>query len=115
VISLSFGIANHEFSNFLSNISNTDYQHRKSLNPPEMAAHSPHTFLTLLPATNIAYKPTVVEPVPSDTAVEGVDVFEAIPKTTRSSSTSTDDSTVSPRSSIDVSEVKNGGFLRLGF
>lgn len=76
-----------------------------------------NTFLTLLPTTNIAYKPTLSEPAQADTAVEGVDVLEAAQKTTRSSSSTTDESSISPRSSVDAGvtgDLKDGGFLRLG-
>lgn len=78
----------------------------------DKATQASHTFLTLLPTTNIAYKPSVAE-----TAVEGVHAFEAAGKTTRSSSTATDESAGTPRSSVDAGvagDLKNGGFLRLG-
>jgi len=78
------------------------------------ATQASHTFLTLIPTTNIAHKPSVAEPAQTDIAVEGVNLFEVAPKTTRSVSTSTDDSAVSPRSSVDGGSLKNGGFLRLG-
>ena len=81
------------------------------------ASQARNTFLTLLPTTNIAYKPSVSEPAQADTAVEGVDVLEAAQKTTRSSSSATDESLNSPRSSVDAGvtgDFKDGGFLRLG-
>jgi len=81
------------------------------------ASQPRNTFLTLLPTTNIAYKPSVSEPAQADTAVEGVDVLEAAQKTSRSSSSATDESSISPRSSVDAGVagvLKDGGFLRLG-
>lgn len=81
------------------------------------ATQAPNTFLTLLPTVNIAYKPSVVEPAQAETAVEGVNVFIAAQKSTRSSSYATDDSSISPRSSVDAGvsgDLKNGGFLKLG-
>jgi hypothetical protein len=81
------------------------------------AKQAPNTFLTLLPTTNIAYKPSLVGSAQAETAVEGVNLFTATPKSTRSSSSATDDSTISPRSSVDAGgagDLKNGGFLRLG-
>lgn len=81
------------------------------------ATQASHTFLTLIPTTNVAHQPATVEPTRAETAVEGVNVLDAAPKTTRSSSAATSESTVSPRSSIDggvVGDIKNGGFLRLG-
>lgn len=82
------------------------------------AIRAPHTFLSLIPVINIAHKPSVAEAVQPETAVEGLNVFEAASKTTRSSSAATDDSTGSPGSSIDggvAGELKNAGFLRLVF
>jgi hypothetical protein len=81
------------------------------------AIKAPNTFLPLLPTTSIAYKPNVVEPAQAETAIEGINIFAAAQKNTRSSSSATDDSSISPRSSVDgavPADLKNGGFLRLG-
>ena len=81
------------------------------------ATQAPNTFLSLLPTTSISYKPSVVEPAQAETAIEGINVFAAAQKNTRSSSSATDDSSVSPHSSVDAgvsADLKNGGFLRLG-